>query len=144
MAWHEKARIIEPVVNMRLYDFIYIAANTADQPDIWTRENRMEDIADASANDNGHIILCENLESLPERKIIEIEFRSLDDQIILKINQQKPGAGIKNRWNPRFKNGYGDSVHDSKQSLRRYLFSSSYATFMPKPAVEIIKSKSIW
>jgi hypothetical protein len=34
MARHEKARIIEPVVNMRLYDFIHIAANTADQPDI--------------------------------------------------------------------------------------------------------------
>ena len=57
----------------------------------------MEDIADASANDNGHIVLCENLESLPEGKIIEIEFRSLDDLIILKIDQQKPGAGIKNR-----------------------------------------------
>jgi hypothetical protein len=57
----------------------------------------MEDIADASANDNGYIVLCENLESLPEGKIIESEFRSLDDPIIFKINQQKPGAGIKNR-----------------------------------------------
>ena len=34
MARHEKARVIEPVVNMGLYDFIHIAANTADQPDI--------------------------------------------------------------------------------------------------------------
>jgi hypothetical protein len=57
----------------------------------------MEDIADASANDNGNIVLCENLESLPEGKIIKIEFRSLDDPIILEINQQQPGAGIKNR-----------------------------------------------
>jgi hypothetical protein len=34
MARHEKARIIEPVVNVRFDDFIHIAANTADQPDV--------------------------------------------------------------------------------------------------------------
>ena len=57
----------------------------------------MEYITDAPANDDGNIVLCENLKSLLEGKIIKIEFRSLDDPIIIEINQQHPGAGIQNR-----------------------------------------------
>lgn len=118
MSRHEEARIIEPAINVRLYNLIDIAANTADQPDVWIRKNRMEDVADASANDNADIVLCENLQSLPKGKIVKIEFLCLDYPIILKIKQQEPRARIKNRWNPRFKNGYRYSVHNGKHPIR--------------------------
>jgi hypothetical protein len=94
---HEEARIIEPAGDVRLYNFIHIAANTADQPDVGIRKKRMEDIADAPANNNGDIVLFKNLQPLPEGKIIKIELLSRDYPIIFKINQQQPGARIKNR-----------------------------------------------
>jgi hypothetical protein len=34
MSRHEEARIIEPAINVRFYNLIDIAANTADQPDV--------------------------------------------------------------------------------------------------------------
>ena len=97
MPRHEEARIIKPAVDMRFYNFIYIAANTADEPDVGIRKKRMENIADAPANNNGHIALFKNLQALPEGKTIKIELLSRYYPIIFKVNQQQPGARIKNR-----------------------------------------------
>jgi hypothetical protein len=87
MARHEEARIIDPAFYISFHNLIHIAANTADQPDVLIQKNRMEDIADTSANDNGDIVLFKNLQSLPEGEIIKIEFLSGNYLIIFKINQ---------------------------------------------------------
>jgi hypothetical protein len=97
MSRHEEARIIKPTVDVRFYNFIHIAANTADEPDVGIRKKRMEDIADAPANNNGHIALFKKLQALPEGKTIKIELLSRYYPIIFKVNQQQPGARIKNR-----------------------------------------------
>ena len=107
---------------MRLYNLIYIAANTADQEDVWIRKNRMEDIADAPANDNGNSVLFHDLQPLPEGKIIQIKFLSCDFATFFKFNQQDPGAGIKNRWNTGIKNGYGYGGHNVRIPIRWYFF----------------------
>jgi hypothetical protein len=86
MARHVEARIIDPAFYISFYNLIHIAANTADQLNVRIRKNRIEDIADTSANDNGDIVLFENLQSLPEGKIVKIEFLSGNYPIIFKSN----------------------------------------------------------
>ena len=103
IARHEEARIIEPVLNMRFDHLIDIAANTADELDVWVRKNRVKDIADAAANNDADSVFFKNLQPLVKGEMIKIEFFARKLQVIVKINQQQPGADIKNRWNPRFK-----------------------------------------
>jgi len=97
MSRHEEARIIKPAIDVRFYNFIHIAANTADEPDVGIRKKRMEDGTDTPANNQAHIALFKNLQAFPKGKIIKIKLLSRYYPIIIKVNQQQPGARIKNR-----------------------------------------------
>ena len=87
VARHKKARIFQPAVEVGFDNLVHISANAADQQEVWIRKNSMEDIADASANNDGDTIFYKNPQPLLEGKIIKIEFPLSDLPIVFRINQ---------------------------------------------------------